>query len=212
MQEETPYQKQNAKENSIFNAEWEKYSDRDINYNEYLFTVDDSTTEDFRISMPVGQLVTFYGFVYHNSDGVYSVPSEVEGKDPIWIYVYENNHRIVYQQEFYFKYFGSFHGSDNTSYLIRFVNPSDHKMVAFNLAVLFEIGHSAEKLTAVDVADHGRRIKVSQEQLTTRLKDSYSRNVFEVENREKLLDKMERYYIYSIVEILIIAVLCVMQV
>jgi hypothetical protein len=48
--------------------------------------------------------------------------------------------------------------------------------------------------------------------MTARLKDSSSRNVFEAENRERLLDKMERYYIYSIVEILIIAVLCVMQV
>jgi hypothetical protein len=93
--------------------------------------------------MPVGQLVTFYGFVYQNKDGVYSVPTEVEGKDPVWIYVYENNHKIIYQQEFYFKYFGAFHGNDNTSYLIRFVNPSDHKMIAFNMAVLFEIGHSA---------------------------------------------------------------------
>ena len=140
------------------------------------------------------------------------MPTEVEGKDPVWIYVYENNHKIVYQQEFYFKYFGAFQGNDNNTYLIRFVNPSDHKMLAFNLAVLFEIGHSAEKLTAVDVADHGRRIKVTQDQLNARLKDSYSRNVFEGENRERLLDKMERYFIYSIVEIFIIAVLCVMQV
>ena len=33
-----------------------------------------------------------------------------------------------------------------------------------------------------------------------------------IENRGELMDKLDRYYAYSIVEILIIAVLCVMQV
>jgi hypothetical protein len=62
------------------------------------------------------------------------------------------------------------------------------------------------------VADHSRRIKISHEQMTNRLKDASSRNVMESENNDVLLDKLDRYYIYSIVEILIISVLCVMQV
>ena len=52
-------------------------------------------------------------------------------------------------------------------------------MVAFNLAVLFEIGHSAEKLSAVDVADHSQRIKVSHDKVVNRLRDTTSKNIME---------------------------------
>jgi hypothetical protein len=74
------------------------------------------------------------------------------------------------------------------------------------------MGHSADKLTAVDVADHSRRVKISREQVTNRFQDIGSREIMAIENRGELMDKLDRYYAYSIVEILIIAVLCVMQV
>lgn len=85
----------------------------------------------------MSQPVTFYGYTYVNKDGVYSVPSNIEGEDPIYVYVYENNHKMVFQKDFYFKYFGAFNGNANSTYLIRFVNPDGQKMIAFNLAVLF---------------------------------------------------------------------------
>ncbi len=160
----------------------------------------------------MAQYITFYGYTYENNEGVYSVPQSIDEQKPLWIYVYENNHRIVFQKDFHFKYFGGFQGNENSSYLIRFVNPASHKLIAFNLQVLFEIGHSADKLTAVDVADHSRRLKVSREQVINRYQDIGSREMMATENRGQLMEKLDRYYAYSIVEILIIAVLCVMQV
>lgn len=62
-------------------------------------------------------------------------------------------------------------GNENSSYIIRFVSPSKEKLIAFNLAVLFEIGHSADKLTAVDVADHSRRVNQTRTEVISRFHD-----------------------------------------
>lgn len=107
----TPSEIQSKKEQDDFEKDWDRFSDKEISYHEYLFELEKAGSEDFRFTIPVAQQVTFYGYTYENKDGVYSVPKDIEGQQPIWVYVYENNNRIVFQKQFQFKYFGHFQGN-----------------------------------------------------------------------------------------------------
>jgi hypothetical protein len=83
---------------------------------------------------------------------------------------------MVYQKQFYFKYFGAFMGNENSTYVLRFYNPSYHKLIALSVSAIFEKGHIADKVTVDDVADHSRRIKLFENQIHNRYNDVMMRS------------------------------------
>ena len=103
-------------------------------------------------------------------------------------------------------------GNENCTYLFRFVNPTQHKLVALNIGVMFENGHMVDKLTVHDVANHGRRLNVFQNEVTNKYTDMSMKSVIENENRQNLINKLDHYFTYSIVEIVMILLLCALQV
>ena len=139
-----------------------------MTYHEYLFELDEESSQDFRVVIPHAQEIVFYGYTYENIDGVYSVTADIDEEEPIRLIVYENNHKIVYQKSFYFRYFGSFQGSANSSYHFRFMNSAGHKLIALNKAVILQQGHVENKLSVSDVANHSHRLKMFKEQVNER--------------------------------------------
>ena len=69
-----------------------------------------------------------------------------------------------------------------------------------------------DKLTVHDVANHGRRLNVFQNEVTNKYTDMSMKSVIENENRQTLINKLDHYFTYSIVEIVMILLLCALQV
>lgn len=83
--------------------------------------------------------------------------------------------------------------------MIRFINPSTHKLVAMNIGLMFDSHHGADKLTVNDVANHSRRVDIFRQEVSHKYTDVSARSVMENENREALNKKLDSYYVYSIV-------------
>ena len=77
---------------------------------------------------------------------------------------------------------------------------------------MFDGHHAADKLTVHDVANHSQRVETFRQDVSSKYTDVSMRSVLENENRGVLIKKLDHYYIYSIVEIVLVLVLCVLQV
>lgn len=77
---------------------------------------------------------------------------------------------------------------------------------------MFDDHHGAGKLTVNDVADHSKRLQVFRHDVSNKYTDVSMRSVLENENRQSLIKKLDHYYAYSIVEIVMVIVLCVLQI
>lgn len=63
-----------------------------------------------------------------------------------------------------------------------------------------------------DVADHAKRIENLQVQLAERMKQTHDVLMFKEVNQKKLLEGLDHYYFYNIVEIVVMGIICVIQV
>lgn len=171
-----------------------------------------SASEDFKITIPIDQQVLFTSKIYTNENGVFNRPTDVENEESLWVYVFENNTKIVFQNSYYFVTAGEFQGKANTTYLIRFVNHGSHRLVELNMIVLIEQSHVYDILTVEDVADHADRIQAVKSEIYTRLEGLQTKALLENENRKKLTEGISKYFFYSIGEILVIGILCFMQI
>lgn len=106
-----------------------------------------SASEDFKITIPIDQQVLFTSKIYTNENGVFNRPTDVENEESLWVYVFENNTKIVFQNSYYFVTAGEFQGKANTTYLIRFVNHGSNRLVELNMIVLIEQSHVYDILT-----------------------------------------------------------------
>ena len=68
--------------------------------------------------------------VYVEKNNVFSQVKNVEGEEPLKVYVYEDNTRIVAQGSFYFEHAISFPAKANSVYVLRFYNSGSLKLVS----------------------------------------------------------------------------------
>lgn len=69
-----------------------------------------------------------------------------------------------------------------------------------------------DKLSAEDVANHSKRIDTFRKEISNHYTDMSIKSMLENKNRENLLSRLDRYFVFSIVELIIILVMCVIQV
>jgi hypothetical protein len=113
-----------------------------------MFDMDPKTEEDFMISLPVAQQITFRSTIYSNRDGVYVVASDIDDEEPLVVQVLENNDRIVAQSAYYFEDSISFHGNADSTYTIKFQNSNKHRLIALMVTHVLEKTHIEKILTA----------------------------------------------------------------
>lgn len=70
----------------------------------------------------------------------------IEEEQPVKIYIYQNNQKIVFEGEFYYQSYIVFQGEAGAMYLIRVVNNGRTKLISMNLKKLVEDTHLSEKL------------------------------------------------------------------
>lgn len=150
--------------------------------------------------------------LFTNTDGVYGSVSDVEGTEPVRIYVYEDRDRLVVQESFYSVKGLRFTGKANSSYLVRYVNHGGSRLCIINLVHIVTHAHVGGKLTVEDVADHGLRVITVREAMIMRLNQETDKLVLEAENQRKLLMGFDHYYFYNIAEIVLLGIICVIQV
>lgn len=133
-------------------------------------------------------------------------------EEPVWLYVYENSDRLVTQASFYSQNIIVFQGRANSSYLLRFVNHGTSRLVDMRMNRILLHAHIGGKLVAEDVADHGARVVKTREGITVRLQEQREKLVLQGENQRKLMKGLDHYYFYSIGEIVLLGIICVIQV
>lgn len=89
-------------------------------------------------------------YTYAAQDNTYVRTKNIEEEQPVKIYIYQNNQRIVFDGEFYFQNYIVFQGEAGAMYLIRVVNNGKTKLISMNLKKLVEDTHLNEKLQTHD--------------------------------------------------------------
>jgi hypothetical protein len=156
--------------------------------------------------------VVIFTRVYTNTDGVFGSVKDIEGEEPLWVYVYEDRDRLIVQQSLYSVKVLNFTGRANSSYLVRYVTHGSSRMVSMHVSHLLTEAHIGSKLTVEDVADHQQRVRAVKNLLLFRLDQQKEKLVMQMENQRLLLVGFDHYYFYNIVEIVLLAVICVVQV
>ena len=103
-------------------------------------------------------------------------------------------------------------GKENTTYLIRFSNGYQRKLVLFRVSTLLEEHHFHDKATVEDIADHSERIGNLADDVAVRMKDVKDKFALQMENQRRVLTGFDHYYISVVGELVFVGVLVVLQV
>jgi hypothetical protein len=186
--------------------------DRLPHFNDYMFDMEPSTSEDFQLTLPHSQEIIFYSQIYINRDGVYVKSDDLEDEQPLQIYVYENSSRVIFQDSYFFKNFVGFSGQPNTTYSIKFSNNGLHRLISLSVAVLIEQTHIENRVSSDEFVGYGSRTKGFYNEVSERFRDLYDKSIIEISNKKTLSWGIEKYYVYTIVETLLVAIMCLAQV
>ena len=113
----------------------------------YSFYIEKGEVTDFRITLTTEQAISMGVNVYEETDGVYNPvgASSVEF-NPLQMSIYQSSSRI-YQKSIYSMSWDHIDGKENTTYLIRFSNGYQRKLVLFKVSAVLEEHHFHDKAT-----------------------------------------------------------------
>ena len=180
-------------------------------FHEYMFELENKTSTDFTISLPVAQDVAFFLYSYTNHDGVYSLTNQIGDDMPVEVNVIENNYRVIRNQTFYFRKFVIFEGKEHYTYTIRLKNQGQSRLFALSVVHLLEQSHISAAIDTEELKTHEARSKRLYEEVDLMLGQSQSRRTMELSNQNRLNSKIQTYYIYSAFEMLIVIGFSILQ-
>lgn len=85
-------------------------------------------------------------------------------------------------------------------------------MITLSMSHILLEAHIATKLTAEDMADHKIRVSKIKEELLFRMEKQNEKFMLQSENEKNLLKGFDNYYFYSVGEIVLLGIICVIQV
>lgn len=181
-------------------------------HEEYSFYMEQEQVLDFRLSTPADQPVKVDLQSYQEDEGVYSKIKPTVDMQPIRVSVYQGTHQLLYDNTLYSRRYIVFDGKANETYLLRFSNLADKRMVIMKVSKLIEEHHFRDKVTVEDVADHPSRLQNIEEEFGARMEDVQVRLAMGMQNQRKLQSRFDQYYVSIVGELVFLGVLVVMQV
>lgn len=79
-------------------------------------------------------------------ENTYIRTKNIEEEEPVNVYIYENDNRIIYQAEFYYQNYIIFEGQAGAMYLIKVTNNGRTKLISMNCKKLVEEAHIGKAL------------------------------------------------------------------
>lgn len=179
-------------------------------FTEYLFEQGLGSSEFF-IKIPATQQVAINLYTYVAQDNTYVRTKNIEEEEPVKIYIYENNQKIVYEGEFYYQSYIIFHGQANAMYLIRVVNNGRTKLISMNTKKLVEETHIAETLQKHD-GQHAERTQNLAIDINEWYQEFRKVRMLDFQDLKAAEGYIEKYYSWEIFETIMAVILCVVQV
>jgi len=177
-----------------------------------MFDVEVNTFVDFHIVLPHAQEVAFYSVIYATTDGIIKRASLLDENNPMQVFIYENNARLVYNKDYYFVDLVRFPGQANSTYTIKFITKGEPRLVELTVMSIVEQNHIANTISSDDFIGYGTRVKTFYNEMAERGQEVHQKHTIFGANRVKLNNGIKTYYIYTIVEMVVVAALCLMQV
>ena len=169
-------------------------------------------TTDFKISPTHDHILLIYTRVFRNEDGAYQMIQKANESEKMWLYVYEDEQRMVNQGAFYSMEFLVVEAKAGKTYLLRYLNEADERLVTLMLPHMVESNHLKTAATVEDVADHSKRIKKLADDLKGKRQELELNFGLEMVNNRKLSEGFTRYWWFSAAEVVLVAVIVLLQV
>jgi hypothetical protein len=124
-----------------------------------MFDVEANTFVDFHIVLPHAQEIAFYTVIYSTTDGIIKRANFLDESNPMQVFVYEDNAKLVYSKDYYFVDLVRFSGKANATYTIKFITKGEHRIVELTVMGIVEQSHVANTISSDDFIGYGGRVK-----------------------------------------------------
>lgn len=161
--------------------------------------------------MSVTQQVAINIYTYVAQDNTYVRTKNIEEEEPVKVHIYEEEHKIIHQAEFYYQHYIIFQGQAGVTYTIKVMNNGRTKLISMNCKKVVEESHLKETLQKHD-GEHVQRTQNLVIEISRWHQQFRKIAMLDFQDLKSVEGFIEKYYSWELIETLIVIVICGLQV